>query len=399
MKIFICCWIFIYQPDNHCCWIFICSTKSSRTRTAGRVSLAEWKIHGSQNQATLFRMWKWIPFRAKQLHLQVQQKDRTWIRFCWIFHELYKVLSFGWYGMIPNLTPATGLPTATLEMQPQPMCCFPVVSPDNDSWSRGVLYVWIIFEELVKLVNNHELPGSEFLTKPLHQNRCEVRDALTSLNEKLREVRLLMGMKTVAGDSCSRINAAEQPNWKPQNSTAKPLKMMVQLRKISSSFLGLLQCQIGFLGCVAYLWIHSEVLRWNGGGSWVGPPWLSPQNGRLVHVTVGSWCFILKEPLETKGFLVMKMAPVYWHPTFWSGLYHCTTMVFRWHMVTLWKITIVFVIWPFHAILHLPDFSGQVTVILWYRLCFATCDVFDLHWNQIYHSSVCSSQAASCLAP
>ena len=39
--------------------------------------------------------------------------------------------------MIPNLTPATRLPTATLEMQPQPMCCFPVVSPDNDSWSRG----------------------------------------------------------------------------------------------------------------------------------------------------------------------------------------------------------------------------------------------------------------------
>ncbi len=41
------------------------------------------------------------------------------------------------------------------------------------------------FEEIAKLVNNHELPGYEFLTKPR-----EVRDALTSLNEKLREVRL-----------------------------------------------------------------------------------------------------------------------------------------------------------------------------------------------------------------
>ena len=46
------------------------------------------------------------------------------------------------------------------------------------------------FEEIAKLVNNHELPGYEFLTKPLHQNCWEVRDALTSLNEKLREVRL-----------------------------------------------------------------------------------------------------------------------------------------------------------------------------------------------------------------
>ena len=63
---------------------------------------------------------------------------------------------------------------------------------------------------------------------------------------------------------------------------------------------------------------------------------LDTQSRRLVHV--GSRWFILKEHWN-KG-LQWFMAPVYWRPTFWSGLYHCTTMVFRWHMVTLRKITI-----------------------------------------------------------